>query len=126
LQPGHVDYLLRVASDVWNAVEDRSQPDHVESLDAPSLQKLPGLPGQNRPGLVHHGFQLAHQLALGDWATLGELGGSVSTIRCTAQAGDDPLPHVAAQVQEQVGEDTGFEEGFVLFASTRKMTGLTA
>ena len=37
-------------------------------------------------------------------ATLGKLGGPIAHVHGTAQPGHDPLPHVAAQTQDQVAD----------------------
>src|SRR5262249_53452164 len=88
-----------------NTVEDRRQSSDIKALDAPGLQKLTGcLSTQHRPCLGYHRLQSAHQFVFRDRPPFGKLGRTMAPIGSTTQAGHDPLPQIAAQVQDQVAD----------------------
>src|SRR5262249_42098647 len=105
LQPSHVDDLLRVTPKMRNTVEDRSHPSHVETLNATDFRKLPGIDTkQNSLRFLDDVFKPAYQLFFRDRPTFRKLGRTIANIGCAADAGHDPLPQVAAQVQDQVAD----------------------
>ena len=88
-----------------NAVEDRRHPGHVEALDASDFCKLPGIDtSQDVLRLLDDGFEPAQQLLVRDRPTFGKLGRTIANVRSTADAGHNPLPQIAAQVQDQVAD----------------------
>ena len=49
-------------------------------------------------------FEAMHQLLLRDGSAFGKLGRTITNVCGTADARDDPLPQVTAQVQDQVAD----------------------
>jgi hypothetical protein len=92
-------------AEMRNAIEDGRQSGDIKALDAPCLQQLAsGQVAEHLLGLAHHGIKLPQQLVLGDAATFGKLRVSLANIDRTAHAGNDPLTHIAAQMEKQVAD----------------------
>ena len=87
LQPGHVDDLLRVASEVGHAVEERLQAGDVHSLDTPDAQQFfgPLLP-QHSPCLRNDGFESAQQFGPRNRPLRGELGEPVADVLAACES----------------------------------------
>jgi hypothetical protein len=55
-------------------------------------------------GFATNASQATEQLLLAGAAALGEFAGAVAHVGRAAKAGDDPLPQVTRQVQQQVAD----------------------
>src|SRR5262249_60803307 len=78
---------------------------HVETLNAAAFRKLPATDACQHPlRFLDDEFKPVHQLLFRKRTTFSKLGGTITNVRCPAEAGHDPLPQGAAQMQDQVAD----------------------
>ena len=100
-----MDYLLGMSSKVRHRIEDGLQAGHVKALDAPLTHQVRGR--RFCQGIVSIGDdfnQATNQLRLRNRATFRKLIGTLTYILLAADPCHDPLPKVAAKVQDQIAD----------------------
>jgi hypothetical protein len=96
----HVNNLLHVAAEVGDAVEQGGGDGGVEALDAARRNEIVG--GElrdDRVGFGHGGLKLLQNFVLRPLRMVGKFLGAVANVGRAADARDDPLSHVAGQMQ---------------------------
>src|SRR5262245_17484116 len=104
LQARDVDNLLRVPIEMGHAIKDGAQHRFVKPLDAARFEELSVRDlGEHGIGLAHHCLEAANQLRLGDRSALGEFLRPIPRIRSFRGPGNNPLPQVPAQMENDIG-----------------------
>ena len=102
---GQHDDLTRVHREMLRDVQDRIQDGNFAALDGPPFGEPRRVERRQDGVRVGHGpAEPGKQLGTRDHRALIEF---LLTIPCTggaADSADDPLPHVAAQVQDQIAD----------------------
>jgi len=89
-------------------VEYRIQPRYVKALNFEfSRQRIVGKARDHTACIADGSAQLGNELSPGDGASLRELAGALPVVLRSAEAGNDPLADISAQVQDEVARAVG-------------------
>lgn len=102
-QSSHADDFLRVASEMRHGVEDGPEAAAFETLNSANAGELFCVNFREHACCFLDNFMKSMlQLVSGNGPLFLKLGGAVANIRDAADTGDNPLPNIAAQMENQV------------------------